>query len=100
MLCEQVLKNNKRISILNLNNNNISAPVMKKIFNTLKGNTNIKRLFLEGNTANDEVVAKVCEFLQDNTTLEVLGLGNNISDQGAARIRKACTNNKIALRLK
>ena len=89
------LKSNKKLSILNLNNNNIDITSLTLTF--LSDNNSITKLYLTGNKIDETGIAVIAKILKENTKkyLDTLYLENSkIGYEGVIALADALITNK------
>jgi len=83
----------KKITYLNLNENNLGSPGGKMIAAALKVNTALTEVDLSLNYIDDEGGKAIAEALDANKTLKILNMsGNEIEDK---ELRKKCRSRKL-----
>ena len=76
ILILQALKENSKLQILNLNNNNMTGAVAEDFANVIKSNPDLEELYLSNNSLGSSVMV-ILQALKENSKLQVLNLNNN-----------------------
>ena len=72
----QALKENSKLQILNLNNNNMTGEVAEDLTNVIKNNPGFEELYLSNNSLGPSAIM-VFQALKENSSLQILNLINN-----------------------
>jgi Ran GTPase-activating protein (RanGAP) involved in mRNA processing and transport len=90
-----MLRSNKELRYLSLNNNKIDDNSMKLLSDALQCNRSLQYLYLNNCDLKDECVPWIIDMMKENTTLTSIELvKNHLTEQGKMAIKEATTLNK------
>ena len=93
VLILQALKENSKLKILDLGNNNMTGVIAEELANVIKNNPSLEEIFLSHNDLKSSGVV-IIQALIRNSKLKVLNLnGNNMTGQVAKDLAHAIKNN-------
>ena len=94
MYIVKLTNNDRTLTSLNINYNNIGAIGAEALANALKGNTTLETLDISFNEITEDGVRALAKALETNTTLTNLNIaGNNIGNIGATALANALEGN-------
>ena len=76
ILVLQALKENSKLKILNLNNNNMTGKAVEDLASVIKNNSNLEQLYLANNDLRTSSIL-ILQALKENSKLKILNLNNN-----------------------